>query len=241
MTGLVNGQVHVGTFEGYYEWPGYNYFSTPILGDYEVECYVKDKTAGFCWGYDPEKKKLHAFMPAARMLFEVTNIPGPPAQWDPTNIGLDLITLQFHQGGGYLIGRDGDGKIWQLGFMTGGNMTMNTTRTEFQHASLVNADTKWLLNNNGVFFFSSGNKVYRYNPLAPSVAEPLVGEITGNVTMLKFGRNAAQNELVVGTEVRLYWLSLTGSAGNDGQVVRTQEGFDGAPVDMYDRKDIEPE
>lgn len=239
MTGIVNGKTYVGNFEGYYQWPSYNFFTTPIIGNYQIECLAKDKTAGFYWGYDPVARRLHAFMAPARMYFDVSNIPGPPAQWDPTNIGLDLVTLQFHAGGGYMICRDDDGLMWQLGFMTGGQMTMNTSITPFRHAELITPNTKWLLGDNGVFFFTSGTEVYRYNPLSPAVAEKLVTRAESEITMLRFGRGTEQNEIVVGCEGNLYWLNALGNVGGAGALKHRIGGFDGSPVDMYDRRDPE--
>lgn len=236
MTGTVNGKVFVGSFEGYYEWEGYNFFSTAIAGDYTlVPGYVKDKTAGFCWGYDAVTKGLRAFMPAARMLFAVSYAGAPNPAWMPDDIGLDLITLQFHAGGGYLIGRDAGNAVWQLGFMTGGSMVMNPTKTAFEHTHLITANTRWLLSNAGVFYFSSGNKVYRYNPLAPGVAEPLVAQLEGEVSMLRFGKDDDQTVLMVGTAGHLYELNITGSSGNDGTLVSTVSGLDGSPVDLFIR------
>jgi hypothetical protein len=122
----------------------------------------------------------------------------------------------------------------------------NLTKREFPGASLVTERTKWYIDvQSGALYFSSGNKVYRYNPATPSNApEQMMAEIEGEVTMLKLrlfqneDRRSIQmidfNTLEVGTDGHLYQLDLTGTVGNRGTIKR-EFTFPGAPADIYNR------
>lgn len=262
MVMALGGKVYPGTRVGYYMQAlnSWGKFGAAISGEYNVSGLAQDMqgppimNATF-WGFDNEAKALRMFEITDRAGSLLTINNTSPAAWDPNNVGLDALTLQFYNGGGYLFATDGS-KIWQLGFNVGFSTTdtsrqmSNTTKVEFQHSSMITPTTKWLCNNQGVFYISSGNKVYRYNPNNPSLMEPLVANMTGNVTMLKFrcyevatmgpgmvgAVNTTYSEIVVGTDAgNIYYLDVTGLEGQAGQITKTITGITGAPVDIYDR------
>ncbi|MDR3061575.1 MAG: hypothetical protein LBU57_05615 [Dysgonamonadaceae bacterium] len=235
MCGVVNGKFYTGAFETYYLSPAYGYFGTPIQGDYEVAPVLAaspDKT--FVWGYNPVKKSLICFIPPGRLFFDATAMPGPPPVFDPANRGLELITLLPSNSAFYLFGKDNAGKIQELKFSTGGQMVITQYKREFSRPDLIRDDTKWiLLPGLEVFYFTSGNKVYKYNPLNESI-EPISAQFASNVSMLK---TVSSEMIAVGENGRLHWLDI--SVGHNGEIVQTIDGFEGEPVDIYIRKDLQ--
>ncbi len=233
MAGIINNKFYVGSFATYYMSPVYGFFGNPIPGDYHLaSCLAVAPDKTFVWSYDTVKKSLVCFIPPGGIFFEASSMPGPPPAFDPANVGLDLITLLSFNGGFYLFGRDASGTIQELKFSTGGQMVISNYKRPFISPDLIKEDTKWvLLPGLEVFYFSSGNKIYRYNPLNQSIET--LATLDGNVTLLKAGKEAGQ--LVVGTEGHLYWLNI--SAGQEGVIQRSINGFTGQPVDIYERKD----
>jgi len=232
MAGIINGKFYVGAFATYYLSPVYGYFGNPIPGNYQLASILAVAPDGtFVWSYDKERKSLVCFIPPGGMFFDATSMPGPPAVFNPANINLDLITLHSSNSGFYLLGRDESG-VYELKFSTGGQMVISQYKRPFVRPDLIKDDTKWvLLPSLEVFFFSSGNKVYRYNPLNESVEElPL--QLSGNVSMLKLGDS---NRLVIGVEGNLHWVDV--SVGQNFSIEKTVRGFSGEPVDIYSRKD----
>ncbi|MDR1414829.1 MAG: hypothetical protein LBI96_03375 [Odoribacteraceae bacterium] len=232
MAGIVDGKFYVGRFEGYHEWPGFGFFSPPVLGFYTLApCIAVDQGGTFHWSYDVDKRALVSFIPAAGMMFEAAHMQGPPVNWDPAHVDLDFITLLSGPTGFYLFGRDAGGIMQELSFMSGGQFAMSQYKRPFAHDALVTPGTLWAIYLTDIYF-SSGNVVYRYNP-SSQVAEPLSAiTLPGEVSMLKVGRDA--NQLLVGTEGHLYWLDI--APGQNGRVIRHVEGFSGKPVDVYDKR-----
>ena len=233
MVGIANQKFYAGRFEGYYEWPGYGFFSPPIPGDYLLApCLEPDAGRSFYWSYNLKKGALICFIPPAGMLFNSEHIQGPPMQWDPTNVGLesDITLLLGGTGTFYLFGRDAAGTMQELAFMSAGQNVISQYKREFAHASLIRSTTKWASYLTEIYF-SSGNKVYGYNPNSQQLSELTAANLQGDVTLLKVG---SAGQLIVGTEGRLYWLNI--NPGQNGSVIETISGFDGAPVDIYDRR-----
>lgn len=235
MCGVINGKFYTGAFQTYYLSPVYGYFGTPIQGNYEVAPVLAsspDKT--FVWGYNTVKKSLICFIPPGGLFFDATAMPGPPAVFDPTNINLDLITLLSSNSAFYLFGRDNTGNIQELKFATGGQMVITQYKREFSRPDLIRDDTKWiLLPGLEVFYFTSGNKIYRYNPLNESV-EAISAQFGSNVSMLKIVHS---EEIIAGENGRLHRLNI--SVGHNGDIIQTISGFEGEPIDIYIRKDLQ--
>jgi hypothetical protein len=232
MAGVINQKFHVGRFEGYHEWPGFGFFSPPVLGHYTLApCIAVDMGRTFHWSYDVVKRALITFIPPAGMIFEAAHMQGPPVNWDPASIDLDFITLLSGPTGFYLFGRDAGGVVQELGFTTGGQFVMSQYRRPFSHAALLTGATRWAIYLTEIYF-SSGNKVYRYNPNSQQADELSAVTLAGEVSLLKVATDPYQ--LVVGTEGHLYWLDI--APGQNGSVIKHVTGFTGAPVDIYDKR-----
>ncbi len=226
---------------------------------------------GNMWGWDPVAKRLRWFYAMGSVMGTPMSVApismggGDPVDfrplsfvgevWDPRNVGLDMLTLKFWNGGGWLIATDG-ATVYQLGFLLGDDQ-MNpmlaslSGLTKNVFPAVVTADSKWLIDvRDGVMFYSAGNMVYRYDPASyPSEPEPMTAVLDGEVTMLRFrtyrtpavGAGPAHyietydfNTLEIGTEGHLYWLNIDGPKGNRGEIVRDIP-MAGAPVDIYNR------
>ncbi|MDR1273389.1 MAG: hypothetical protein LBK12_02465, partial [Odoribacteraceae bacterium] len=189
MAGVADGKFYVGRFEGYHEWPGFGFFSPPILGFYTLAPRTAIEPGGtFHWAYDLEKRALVAFIPPAGMMFEAAHMSGPPVNWDPAHIDLDFITLLSGPTGFYFLGSNA-GVVEELGFTTGGQFVMSQYRRPFQHAALLTPNTLWAIYLTDIYF-SSGDKIYRYNPNSQQAEALAAVTLPGEVTLLKVGRDA---------------------------------------------------
>jgi hypothetical protein len=235
MAGVINGKFYTGSFETYYLSPVYGSFGSPIPGNYDlapVLAVAPDRT--FVWGFNPNKKSLVCFIPPGKLFFDAMSMPGPPAAFDPANLGLDLITLQSSNSGFFLIGKDNAGTVQELKFSTGGQNVISQYKRAFSRPELIQPDTKWiLLPGLEVFFFTSGDKIYRYNPLNESF-EALSASFSNRISLLKL---VGSDEIIVGESGRLHRLDI--SVGHTGEIIGTIDGFSGEPVDVYIRENEE--
>lgn len=241
-----SGTIH-GIVDGKFVWgydltwdqaPIYGMFGVPLEGDYELSPHLISNyaTGTFYIGYDVKKKS-----------FLRINLYGTPVYFgtsyetitttnafDPKNTGLDLIHLaQVNNQNCYAFGRDAAGVLYELRFTV--NFTGPFTFTpgykkQFKQPELITAKTKWVNTNSGIFFFSSGSKIYRYNP-DNETFQALSADFAGkDVTMIKL---IDQNTLVAGTEGKLLYLDVR--TGVNGTVIKTVEGIPGTPMDLYQR------
>ena len=232
MAGIINGRFYVGSFEGYYEWEGYGYFSQPVTGDYRLSPQLAlDASGTFNWAYNVIDKSLVAFIAPARMLFHAEHLQGPPPVWNPKDMGLDMIAFLSCPANFLILGRDADGVVQELRFIGAGQNVMSTYKGVFAHASLIREDTKWLYNTIGELYFSSGNRIYHYNPNSGNL-NVLDAVIEGDISMLK--QSSETFGLYVGSAGHLYTVDIT--PGQNGRIVSTVEGFTGKPVDVYERQ-----
>jgi len=233
MAGIINGKYYPGAFETYYLSPIYGFFGGPVQGNYTLgPALASDPSGTFVWSYDVSKRSLACFIPPARMYFDATHMPGPPPAFDPGNLALDLVTLLSFNSGFYFFGKDDNGMIQELKFSTGGQMVISIYKRPFQFSEYVKADTKWvLLPGLEVFYFTSGDAIYRYNPLNETI-EKLDFQPSGKVTMLKF---KSSEQLIAGSEGKVYFLDI--SVGHRGEIIKTIEGFSGEPADVFERFD----
>jgi hypothetical protein len=102
----------------------------------------------------------------------------------------------------------------------------------FARAELVAPTTKWASTPAEIFYFNSGSKVYRYNPLNEEV-RALDTDFGGKeVTMVK--TSADGNTLYAGVEGSVYVLDV--STGKFGNVLSKIDNIPGAPVDLAVRE-----
>ncbi len=245
--------------------PQNNMFEGNALeGDYYITAFDNDLAGtdmGYSqnnfWGWDDKAKRLVHFQMGgmAPIGFNAPNvIDQSHSVWNPDNVGeLDLITLQVHRLGGWMVMSDA-GKTYILGWMQPANTNTGESQEgrmdglrkfEFPFANLITPQTLWTIDHDrGVLYFSSGDKIYRYDPNTPTTEpEALAAELDGDVSMLEFRSIETQvmpgmrvfnfGLLEVGTEGHLYTLDMEGPKGGRGTIVGTPYTFTGKPVDVY--------
>jgi hypothetical protein len=157
--------------------------------------------------------------------------------FNPKAIGMqNLIFMKAGESGtSYAYFKEADGNTYELKFsykLTGTDKEIIPEHKRlFKGSSSVNADSKWVRNNLNVFYFSSNDKIWRYNPVNESLTE-LVANFNGKkVTMLKISDDG--NTLTTGTNGFVYMLDVT--VGKDGNITKTISGIPGDPVDVVIR------
>jgi outer membrane protein assembly factor BamB len=130
---------------------------------------------------------------------------------------------------------DSAGKVLELkfalDFLDGETKFQTIYKKEFPAANLLTADTRWQTSPIGVFFFTSGDKIYRYNPLNGEV-KTLTSDFGGKaVTMIKVIEDG--NKLIAGTEGSVYTLDI--STGKYGDILQKKDGIPGKIIDIVVR------
>jgi hypothetical protein len=155
--------------------------------------------------------------------------------FNPKDLKMDLIKMaKFSENDMYAF-CDSAGKILELKFaldFSNGNTKFQTIyKKEFPAANLLTADTRWQTSPIGVFFFTSGDKIYRYNPLNREV-KALTSDFGGKaVTMIKVIEDG--NKMIAGTEGSIYTLDI--STGKYGDILKKTDGIPGKIIDIVVR------
>ena len=97
----------------------------------------------------------------------------------------------------------------------------------FSRPGLITPATKWQATPNEIIYFTSADKIYRYNPtnLDFKILDANFGGKT--VTMIKVIDDG--NTLLAGTAGSLYYLDI--STGKNGEITKTINGIPGVPID----------
>jgi hypothetical protein len=227
-SGIINGKLYLGTISTAPYNPVYGNFSNESAGDYELSPHFIFNEFQYYIGYDVKKKSFVRFESnGAYFGTNYTVIPMGPG-FDPANVGVDLIYMQYvNSGASYAFGKDAAGKVFELKFSNALDMFFTNYMKAFTGTDLVKENTKWIASGRGIFYFSSGDKVYRYNPENEEI-KPLITSFAGlEVSMLKL--DAAGDVLTVGTAGSLYFVDV--STGKNGEIINKIDGIPGATVD----------
>ncbi len=233
MKGVVNGKLYIGASSTYYMSPVYGYFGIPVTGNYNLSASIIYND-NYVIGYDSQQKGLVYFDGGGT--YYGTTYPTEGVVFDPKNLDVDLLYMSMvNAGTHYVLARDkSDQKIYEYKFSvkTSSRTLSPLSKREFSGSSLVASSTKWVLSRTEVFYFTSHDKIYRYNPLNEEI-KPLDVNFNGKpVTFLKLSDDG--NSLITGTDGNLYFLDI--NTGKNGDIVNHFTGFTGAPVDAYVRK-----
>jgi len=233
MAGIINSKLYLGASSTYYISPIYGYFGVPVLGDYILAPYLIHTDSYFI-GYDPQQKALIYFDGGGSYFGVDYSITGNA--FDPKSLNIDIICMEMvNADSHYILARDkADQQIYELkfGIKTSPRALTPLYKKLFPGNSLLTVNTKWVLSNTEIFYFSSNDKVYRYNPLNEEI-KVLDTNFEGKaVTCLKLGPDG--KSLIAGTEGNLYFLDI--STGKYGSLLKHYDGFTGSPVDVYVRK-----
>jgi hypothetical protein len=234
LQGVVNGKLYVGATQTYYMSEVYGMFGVPAQGDYELfHRAAFNSTMPYFLGYEKNRKQFVAFTNFGSAAYigtdyQVTDV----SSFDPKDVGLDLLHFQqINDNNCFAFGKDANGDLYELkfgaAFMGFVQLTPMHKRL-FAHASLVTPTTQWVGTPSEVFYFTSGDKIYRYNPLNQEIL-PLTTDFGGkNVSMIKAVDNG--NTLIAGVEGSVYFLDI--SVGKFGDVLKRIDNVPGIPVDV---------
>ena len=238
LRGVINSKLYIGAWQTYYASVIYGYFGEPANGDYELYDRVAFNIAPYFIGYEKKLKKFVAFtnMGAVSYIGDGYQIKNGITAFDPKNVQLDLLYFQqINEANCYAFGKAADGTLYELKFKpeyVGFVQVEPLYKRVFSQPALITATTKWVGTKTEEFYFTSGDKIYRYNPTNQDI-QPLTTDFGGKaVTMIKLTDN--ENTLIAGVEGTVYFLDV--SVGKNGEVFRKYTGIPGSPVDVTIKK-----
>jgi hypothetical protein len=233
MKGVVNNKLYIGASSTYYISPIYGYFGIPVTGNYTLSPSIIYNDS-YVIGYDPVQKGLIYFDGGGT--YYGTDYATDGASFDPKSMNIDVLYMSMvNAGTHYVIGRDKtDQKIYEYKFAF--NPSPRTlsplSKKEFSGSALVTSNTKWVLTGTEIFYFTSNDKIYRYNPLNAEIKALDTNFEGKKVSFVKLAEDGIS--LITGTEGNLYFLDI--NPGKNGNILKQYTGFTGSPVDVYVRK-----
>lgn len=231
-TGVINNKLYVGVQSTAPFADDYGKFANEQNGVYSMAKFFHHASSYFL-GYDRTAKAFITFGSDGTYSGSKFNIDPTSTAFDPAKVGLDnLIYMKaIEAGASYAFFKATSGEVTELTFSypVGTDRTFNATRKRlFKSSALITDDTKWVANSINVFYFSSKDKIYRYNPINEDL-RVLDADFGGKpVSMLKI--SADDNTLTAGTNGNIYMLDV--STGKTGNIIKTISGIPGLPVDI---------
>jgi hypothetical protein len=231
--GVINGKFYIGTTNTAPFAPDYGKYGNPSPGNYSMSPYFS-QTYGWTFGYNETTGSFISFDGGGNYNGADYQVNG--SAFDPTNTGLHtLLFMQPVSGTSYAFMKDSQGTIYELSFMLSlddySNRAVNPIyKRVFAGSSLIQPDTKWQKSQVDVFYFTSNDVIYRYNPINQSLKALNTNFGGKKVTMLKLSSD--DNTLIAGVDGSIYFLDV--SVGKDGSTTTqpTINGIPGTPVDM---------
>ncbi|MFD2874163.1 PKD-like family lipoprotein [Mucilaginibacter ximonensis] len=233
-TGEINGKLYLSVTSTAPFAPDFGKFSNAQSGTYTLSPYYS-RTPNYFFGFDSAAQSFITFDGGGNYMGNDFTSDGNA--FDPKHIGSsNLVFMQAQPGQSYAYIKGADNQLYELSFYIDmDNYAQRTLHVYgkriFKGAALVNADTKWQQSTINVFYFTSNDKIYRYNPLNEDL-RALDANFGGKkVSMIKL--SADGNTLTAGTDGALYTLDI--SVGKNGNITKTITGIPGAPVDVVIR------
>lgn len=235
--GVINGKLYLGVTSTAPFAPDYGKFANEQIGDYMLSPYFTHGGA-FYLGYDIKSKGFVSFDGGGNYAgkdYETGTATSVP--FDPKNTGLENLVFMKASAAGttYAFFKENDGNTYELRFNNELTASPKAIIPEhkrlFAGSSLVLPDSKWVRNTINIFYFSSNDKIFRYNPISQSLEEQEAKFGGKKVSMLKISDD--DQKLYVGVEGSLHTLDI--SIGKNGNIMNTIDGIPGAPVDFLTR------
>ena len=231
-TGVINNKLYVGIQSTAPFADDYGKFANEQSGAYSMSKFFHHASSYFL-GYDLAAKAFITFGSDGTYSGAKYSVDPASTGFDPLNVGLDnLIFMKaIEAGASYAFFKTTSGEVTELSFSypVGTNRTFKATRKRpFKSPALIMDDTKWVANSINVFYFSSKDKIYRYNPINEDL-RVLDADLGGKtISMLKISPD--DNTLTVGTSGNVYTLDI--SIGKTGTILKTISGIPGQPIDI---------
>lgn len=233
--GVINNKLYIGISSTAPFAPDYGKFANEQTGGYSLSNYFTHGSS-FYFGFDTKAKAFVIFGGDGSYL-GTSYLVKETTIFNPKAIGLEnLIYMKAGESGtSFAYFKEADGNTYELKFsykLTGTEKEIIPEHKRlFKGSPMVNADSKWVRNNLNVFYFSSNDKIWRYNPVNESLTELEASFGGKKVSMLKI--SADGNTLTTGVDGFMYTLDVT--VGKNGNITKTVNGIPGAPVDVVIR------
>lgn len=236
ITGVLNGRLYAGTTSTWDQSPLYGMFGLSSPGDYNLADqfifnFNPSIGAGYYIGFDKNRKQFLRFN-----LYGTPNYFGDAYDvigdaFDPKNMEMDLLYLQQINGNDvYAFMKGADGIVYECMFGVEFNGPFQITpihKRAFVRQGLFTGNEKLAVSQTGIFYITSANKIYRYNPLNQEVRELTFNPGDKDISMVKI---IDDNTLVTGSDGALYFLDI--STGHYGDLISKIERLPGNPVDI---------
>jgi hypothetical protein len=230
-TAIMDERMYVGTTETAPFGTYFGFFSSPITGNYNLAPQLIYGRAGsyfYYLGFDKVKKCFLRFDPNT---YYGTDYLQEDSLFNPKDLKMDLLDMEKVSETTMYAFCDSLGQTYELKFglnFFDGNSRFSTTyRRKFKGDSLVTASTKWQLADEKIYF-TSNDKIYRYNPTNQEILLMEANFGGKAVTMLRAAEDG--NTLIAGTDGSLYTLDI--STGKYGNVLKKVDGLPGHVVDI---------
>ncbi|RFM28205.1 PKD-like family lipoprotein [Deminuibacter soli] len=239
LAGVSNGRMYAGTTSTWDQAPNFGMFGLDAAGDYTMHpsfIYNTDKQGSqqYFIGFDTKHSQFVRMNMYGGLVYFGPAYAVTGGAFNPINLGMDLITMMQIDGGNcFAFCKDASGAVQELKFSVEFNGPFNFNpiyQHTFAHPELITGNTKWIGAPGEIIYFTSNDKIYRYNPLNQDL-RTLTADMGGKaVTMIKLMEDGT---LAAGTENTLYYLNISG--GNTGTVLRKVEGLPGNVIDIVNR------
>ncbi len=233
-TAVINGKLYLSITQTAPFAPDFGKFSSFQPGDYMLSGWYL-RGSGYFFGFNTKTNAFVSFNGGADYMGTDYTVIGN--HFDPKNVGAgELIYMQPQSGTSYAFFKAANGKVYELSF----NLEMDdydarkiTTyyKREFKGAALLTPDTKWQHSSLDVFYFTSNNKIYRYNPINESIRALDANFAEKKITMLQLSQDG--NTITAGVDGAIITIDV--SVGVNGTITKTVTGIPGAPVDIFIR------
>lgn len=232
--GVINGKLYLSITTTAPFAPDFGKFANAEDGDYELSPFFTFAQGRYYFGFDKKSKAFISFNASGSFTGTTYKVGGTESAFDPKNLGLDnLIFMRAVSGNSYAYFRTAAGETYELAFnlaMDDYNNRTITPRSKkvFKGSSSVKSDSKWVKSAVDIFYFSSDDKIYRYNPIIEDIRQ-LSADLAGKkVTMLQL--SADGNDLRVGVSGAVHTLDVR--VGETGKIKHTILGIPGNPIDL---------
>jgi hypothetical protein len=232
-TGVFSGKLFCGQWQTCPCSPIFGFYGDAAVGDYELAPQFNFYGSHYL-GFDKKVRGMVQFDVVMNYIgsgYQV--IPMTEGDvFDPKDMKVDLVSLMnINPETTYAFGKADDGAIYEYKFQDVPGVFFVKGFREFSGADLVREDSHWVASLFEVIFFTSGDKIYRYNPVNEELHALDVDFGGKNVTMIKLQDD---DLLMAGVEGKLYYLDV--STGKNGTVTKVIDNIPGYPVDVVVRK-----
>ena len=235
-TAVMNEKLYIGTTETAPFGTYYGFFSSPIPGSYNLApdlVYAYTPGGAYYLGFDKVKKCFLRFDPTT---FFGTDYIQEDSLFNPKNLKMDLLEMDKITENDVYAFCDSSGQTYELkfglNFLDGNSRFKTSYKRKFKGDSLLTAQTKWQSSPVGTFYFTSNDKIYRYNPVNQELRQ-LDADFGGNqVTMIKILEDGSR--LIAGTQNSIYTLDI--STGKYGNILSKVNGLPGKAIDIFIRQ-----